>query len=89
MISVDQVSKFIRVKFPDGYIEPIVLGWKVQPVGTRCIDFEWRSQLKPKDRVDVMDKASIWITSTVLELLPNSKILIGFRIEKPKSTFDE
>jgi hypothetical protein len=57
---------YLKATFEDGYTETVPLGWRVQPLGSRCCDWEWRKNLKEKDIVDACDSVQIWINSTIL-----------------------
>ena len=61
---------------------------EIAPIGTRCLDFDWRENLKEGDIVDCYDTANVWYRSTILKKitketsLGNVKkhVMVAFRI---------
>lgn len=39
VVGLNKLAKWVKVRFEDGYDETVAMGWKVQPKGTRCINY--------------------------------------------------
>lgn len=68
-------------------------GQGVSPLGSRTGNWEWRENLKVKDRVDALDTQHKWYLGTVLDSRVNpdetKELFIGYRFYTPEgSKFD-